>query len=103
MFPLMQMMQHNVKRQKENNPEKISMSLQREVSGTKVWERDPIHGEMQAGKGYGATHDPGGELEDLKKEHQETANARTSGSRNALPSTSSKGCRSKNIKDSHLR
>ena len=67
MFPLMQMLQHNVKRQKEKNPEKISMSLQREASGTKVWECDPIHGEMQAGKGFGATHDLGGELEDLKK------------------------------------
>jgi hypothetical protein len=66
LYLVMQMMRHNVKKQKEKSPEKISLSPQREASGAKVSDGDLLHGQMQAGKGYGATHSPGGPLEDLK-------------------------------------
>ncbi|MHB8138679.1 MAG: hypothetical protein ACYDGO_09885 [Smithellaceae bacterium] len=56
---VMQMMQHNVKTQKEKSPEEISLSTQREASGTKVREGDLLRGELQAGKGFGETHSPG--------------------------------------------
>ena len=51
---------------KKKSPEKISFSLPWEASGTKVREGDLLHGEMQAGKGFGATHSPGVPLVKLK-------------------------------------
>ena len=66
LLSVMQMMKHNVKRQNEKSPEKVSLSPQREASNARVRDGNLISDEMQAGKGFGAMHTPEDPLEQLK-------------------------------------